>query len=131
MFLTTFSDDEYIIKALRIGAKGYMLKQDFENIVPSLKAVYAGQSVFGGDVIAKIPSFIQPGREADPGKFGLTDREFEIVEAIAEGRSNREIAQKLYLSEGTVRNAISVILEKLNLRGRTQIAVFYYNTVRK
>lgn len=131
MFLTTFADDEYIIKALKIGAKGYILKQDFENIVPSLKAVYAGQSVFGEDIIAKIPSFIKPGKKADPGEFGLTEREFEMVEAIAEGLSNREIAQKLFLSEGTVRNAISAILEKLNLRGRTQIAIFYYNTFRR
>ncbi|MFA9399109.1 MAG: response regulator transcription factor, partial [Clostridiaceae bacterium] len=58
LFLTTFSDNEYIIKALKIGAKGYIIKQNFESIVPSLKAVYAGQTVFGEDIITKIPSLI-------------------------------------------------------------------------
>ncbi|KNY30070.1 response regulator receiver protein [Pseudobacteroides cellulosolvens ATCC 35603 = DSM 2933] len=62
LFLTTFSDNEYIIKALKIGAKGYIIKQNFESIVPSLKAVYAGQSVFGDDIVSKIPSLISTGK---------------------------------------------------------------------
>ena len=131
LYLTTFADDEYIVKALKIGAKGYLLKQDFENIVPSLKAVFAGQSVFGEEIMAKIPSFIQRSAKPDPASLGLTEKEFQIVELIAEGLSNKEIAQRLYLSEGTVRNGISVILEKLNLRGRTQIAICYYNAIRQ
>lgn len=126
LFLTTFADDEYIVRALKMGAKGYILKQNFESIVPALKAVYAGQSVFGEDVVAKIPSLIAEGGRADFSAFGLTDKEEAIIGLIAEGLSNREIAGRLYLGEGTVRNAISVILEKLNLKGRTQIAIFYY-----
>ena len=59
LFLTTFSDDEYILKALHIGVKGYILKQDFEGIVPALDAVYGGQSVFGGEIVGKIPSLMQ------------------------------------------------------------------------
>jgi DNA-binding NarL/FixJ family response regulator len=126
LFLTTFADDEYIVRALKMGAKGYMLKQNFESIVPALAAVHAGQSVFGEDIVAKIPSLIAEGGRAELASLGLTEKEEAIIELIAEGLSNKEIAGKLFLGEGTVRNGISVILEKLNLKGRTQIAIFYY-----
>lgn len=125
LFLTTFSDDEYIIRALKMGAKGYILKQDFESIVPALEAVHAGQSVFGGGIVAKIPSLISDGGRMDLPDCGLTEKEESIVELVAEGLSNRQIAAKLFLGEGTVRNAVSVILEKLNLKSRTQLAIFY------
>lgn len=126
LFLTTFSDNEYIIKALKIGAKGYIIKQNFECIVPSLRAVYMGQSVFGDDIVSKIPSLINKNTKADFSDFGITDKELDIITNVAEGLNNKEIANKLYLSEGTVRNNITIILEKLNLRDRTQLAVFYY-----
>ena len=126
MFLTTFSDDEYIVKALSIGVKGYILKQDFEGIVPALDAVYGGQSVFGGEIIGKIPVLMQNKEEFDYSQYDISEKEQEIIELVAEGLSNREIAERLFLSEGTVRNYISVILEKLSLRDRTQLAVFYY-----
>jgi DNA-binding NarL/FixJ family response regulator len=127
LFLTTFSDDEYIVRALQIGAKGYLLKQNYESIIPSLKAVCLGQRVFGEEIIAKIPFSPAADREkAGLSGFGLTEKEREIVTQVANGLSNKEIAEKLYLSEGTVRNYISVILEKLSLRDRTQLAIFYY-----
>lgn len=126
LYLTTFSDNEYIIKALKIGAKGYIIKQNFESIVPSLKAVYIGQSVFGDDIVAKIPSLINNNHESDFSVFGITAKELEIVKLVAEGLSNKEIAGKLFLSEGTIRNNLSIILEKLKLRDRTQLAIFYY-----
>jgi len=126
LFLTTFLDDEYIIKALKIGAKGYIIKQNFESIVPSLRAVQMGQSVFGEDIVSKIPSLISQSNKPDFSAFGITEKELDIITTVAEGLSNKEIASKLYLSEGTVRNSISLILEKLNLRDRTQLAVFYY-----
>jgi len=129
LYLTTFADDEYIIKALRIGAKGYILKQNFESIVPSLKAVFAGQSVFGEDIIAKIPSLLNANHRTDLSSFGISEKEVEIIRHIAEGLSNREIANLLFLSEGTVRNSISVIMEKLDFKRRTQLAVFYYKSV--
>lgn len=126
LFLTTFSDDEYIIKALGIGAKGYILKQDFEGIVPALKAVFGGQSVFGGDIVSKIPVLLQSREEFDYRHYDITEKEESIIELVAEGLSNKEIAERLFLSEGTVRNYISTVLEKLGLRDRTQLAVFYY-----
>lgn len=126
LFLTTFSDDEYIVKALHIGAKGYILKQDFEGIAPALKAVYGGQSVFGNEIVGKLPVLIQTKEAFDYEQYDIHEKEQSIIGLVAEGLSNREIAEKLFLSEGTVRNYISGILEKLGLRDRTQLAVFYY-----
>ncbi len=126
LYLTTFMDDEYIVEALRIGAKGYILKQDFEGIIPALKAVYGGQNVFGQDIAEKLPKLMNPGKKFDYDGYDITDKEQEIIEEVAGGYSNKEIAARLYLSEGTVRNYISGILEKLSLRDRTQLAIFYY-----
>ena len=126
LYLTTFSDDEYIVKALQIGAKGYILKQDYENIVPALKAVSINQSVFGSDIIDKLPQLIQNSNGFDYKIYGITDKEFELIELVAEGLSNKEISEQLFLSEGTVRNYLSIILDKLELRDRTQLAIFYY-----
>lgn len=126
LFLTTFTDDEYIVQALSIGAKGYLLKQDFESIVPAVKAVCSGQSVFGGQVMGKLPDMLKKKKGIDYARYDITRQEYEIMEEVALGLSNREIAEKLCLSEGTVRNYLSNILRKLNLRDRTQLAVFYY-----
>lgn len=126
LLLTTFSDDEYIIKALKLGAKGYLLKQDYQNIVPAIRAVYSGQTVFGDAIVSKIPSLLQRPPAFDYASCDINDRELEIIRLIADGLSNKEIASALYLSEGTVRNYLSSILDKLELRDRTQVAVFYY-----
>lgn len=126
LLLTTFSDDEYIIKALKLGAKGYLLKQDYQNIVPAIRAVYSGQTVFGDAIVSKIPSLLQRPQAFDYASCDINDRELEIIRLIADGLSNKEIASALYLSEGTVRNYLSSILDKLELRDRTQVAVFYY-----
>ena len=129
LFLTTFLDDEYIIKALKLGAKGYIIKQNFESIVPSLRAVQTGQSVFGQDIVTKIPGLLNSGEQNGQNRFDLSDKEREIIDLVAQGLSNREMANSLYLSEGTVRNRISVILEKLALRDRTQLAIFFYKNL--
>ena len=126
LFLTTFSDDEYILKALNIGAKGYILKQDFESIEAALLAVERGQSVFGGEIVSKLPELMQQKSGFNYESEGISRKEWEITTLVAEGLSNKEIANRLYLSEGTVRNYISSVLEKLSLRDRTQLAVFYY-----
>ncbi len=127
LFLTTFNDDEYIRKALAMGARGYIIKQDFEGILPALQAVGEGQSVFGGEVVQRLPGLFSSGQEKKSlERYGLTAQEEEIVECVADGLSNREIAERLFLSEGTVRNYISTILSKLELRDRTNLAIFYY-----
>lgn len=126
MLLTTFSDDEYIVKALKLGAKGYLLKQDYESILPALEAVGSGQSVFGTEIVSKIPELLQSSSSFDYSAYGISEKEIGIIQFVADGYSNKEIASKLFLSEGTVRNYLSTILEKLELRDRTQLAVFYY-----
>lgn len=129
LFLTTFSDDEYIVRALHLGAKGYILKQDFESLLPALKAVVNGQSVFGSEITGKLPGFLSSAGTFDGAAFGITPKEMELIELVADGLSNKEIAEKLFLSEGTVRNYLSSVLEKLELRDRTQLAVFYYKNL--
>ncbi|NLK99103.1 MAG: response regulator transcription factor [Clostridiales bacterium] len=130
LYLTTFLDDDYIIKALNIGAKGYMLKQNYESIIPAIKAVHMGHNVYGNEIITKLPNLM--GRSDNTNSFeslGISEREYEIIKKIADGLSNKEISEELFLSEGTIRNNISNILDKLNLRDRTQIAVYYYKNL--
>jgi DNA-binding NarL/FixJ family response regulator len=126
LFLTTFSDDEYIVKALEIGVKGYILKQDFAALVPAIKAVMSGQNVFGGKVVHKLPELMKGSAEFDYEAYDITQKEYDIIQLVAQGLSNKEISDKTFLSEGTIRNYLSTILEKLDLRDRTQLAVFYY-----
>lgn len=131
LFLTTFSDDEYVIDALKCNAKGYILKQDFAGIIPALDAVMLGQTVFGGEIISKIPSIAadENAKSTKSEKWenaGITEKELEVIKLVAEGLNNKEIATELFLSEGTVRNYVSSILEKLSLRDRTQLVVYYY-----
>ena len=130
LLLTTFQDDDYIIKALHLGVKGYLLKQDFESIVPALQTVYNGQSVFGREIMNKIPTLLTntetESKEEAYHSHNITEKEYEIIELVSSGLSNREIADKLFLSEGTIRNYLSLILEKLELRDRTQLAIYYF-----
>ena len=145
VFLTTFSDDEYIVRALALGARGYLIKQDVAAVASALRAVMGGQSVLEGEVLARVTkganltngtgSSVNPAGQhgrSDASAGGsdpfacLTDREREVAELIADGLDNREIAQAAYLSEGTVRNHISTILSKLHLKNRTQIAIAYW-----
>ena len=126
LLLTTFSDDEYIIKALKLGAAGYLLKQNYQNIIPAIRAAASGQTVFGTEIVSRIPELMGAEKETtDYKKYGISERELDVIRLIAEGLSNKEIAASLYLSEGTVRNYLTTILDKLNLRDRTQLAVFY------
>ena len=126
LFLTTFVDDEYITKALQLGAKGYIVKQDYETIIPALNAVYSGQNVYGSEIMEKLPELMRPEPSFDYSSHSITEKEYEIITLVAQGLSNKEISARLFLSEGTIRNYLSGILEKLKLRDRTQLAVFYY-----
>ncbi len=126
LYLTTFEDNEYIVDALKLGAKGYLLKQNFESIVPAIHAVFIGQRVFGDEIVSKLPNMMKTATKTSLEQYDLTEKEIEIITLIADGLSNKEIAGNSFLSEGTVRNYISTILEKLQLRDRTQLAIFYY-----
>ena len=140
VFLTTFSDDEYIVSALRLGAKGYLIKEEVANIAPALRSVMAGQMVLGKEVLSKVDVFLNAAPLFSASRHnpavatnrdavlsnGLTERELEIIELIAQGFDNKEIAARVYISEGTVRNHVSAILQKLQFKNRTQLAVYYY-----
>ena len=195
LFLTTFSDDEYIVKALQLGVKGYLLKQDYRSVASSIRAVFSGQNVFGGAVVEKLPGLMRTDSPVSGGKNGLsdsemansqngnsasgtgndmsrhnadnshdafaadhtsrdsadnsgnsaassdteeekirknyiskgiTDREYQLIQLVSKGLSNKEIADRVFLSEGTVKNYLSSILDKLDLRDRTQLAVYYF-----
>lgn len=121
LLITTFQDDEYISEALSLGCKGYILKQNIQGIIPAINAVYSGNHVFDSKIVSSIQHHSKKNINT-----GLTDREFDILLLVAEGLNNKEIADRLYLSEGTVRNYISTMLEKLSLRDRTQLAIYYY-----
>lgn len=131
LYLSTFADDEYIIRALNMGAKGYILKQDFEGIVPALESVMKGQNVFGETIISKLPVVRRNKEPFNFSAFEISEKEQEIIRYVSEGLSNKEISEELFLSEGTVRNYLSIILDKLNLRDRTQLAVFYYTKIKQ
>lgn len=125
LLLTTFSDDEYIVKALKYGVKGYILKQDYNSILPAIRAVHMGQSVFGTEITVKVSQLLKEKESFDYRAHDLSEKEHEVIMLVAEGLSNKEIAASLFLSEGTVRNYISDVLDKLGLRDRTQLAVYY------
>lgn len=125
IFLTTFLEDDYIIDALKIGAKGYIIKTDFASIYPALEAVLKGQRIFGDQIIERLPHAL--GKVSQRKDLtGLSEKENQLIYWVAQGLSNQEIAVQMHFSEGTIKNYISILLEKLNLRNRTELAVYYY-----
>ncbi len=134
LVLTTFDDDQYVAEAMRVGALGYLLKDTpSEELAAAIRAVYKGYAQFGpgiwqkmiAQVSNKSPSTAAVESDAlPPGLLELTPRERDVLCLIATGSSNREIAQKLFISEGTVKNHVTNILNRLNLRDRTQAAIF-------
>lgn len=123
LLVTTFKDEEYINEALSLGVKGYLLKDNYKGIVPALNAVASGNMVFDSKIVQ---SFNTLEIKDNPDFKELSERELEILTLVAEGMSNKEISGTLFISEGTVRNYISTMLSKLNLKGRTQLVVQYY-----
>ena len=131
LVLTTFDDEETINKALSSGADGYILKEmEDAKVIASVKSVYSGISVFGDGVYRVMRKQMEEAGQAIKQETAqdentiLTARELDVVKLVAQGYDNKEIAAELYLAEGTVRNQISKILEKLELKDRTQLAVY-------
>ena len=125
LVLTTFDDDTYVAAAIRFGAKGYLLKDTpSEEIAAAIRAVNLGYTHLAPGMIAKvIANRIDRPEISLPPLAELTPRELEVLKLIAVGANNREIAQQLYISEGTVKNHVTNILNRLNLRDRTQAAI--------
>ncbi|MEA5604128.1 response regulator transcription factor [Nostoc sp. UHCC 0252] len=130
LVLTTFDDDEYVSAALRNGAMGYLLKDTpSEELAVAIRAVYKGYTQLGPGIVRKLLTQFSNAipTQSPPVPSSLTEltpREKEVLRLIATGASNREIAQELYISEGTVKNHVTNILNRLNLRDRTQAAIW-------
>lgn len=128
LVLTTFDDQETVDGAIKSGADGYILKEmEDGQVIQSVKMVYGGMQVFGGSVFEGIRRQVSAAgkeKEPEPKTEGLTPRELDIMRCVARGMDNKEIAAELFLAEGTVRNNISRLLDKLKLKDRTQLAVF-------
>lgn len=128
LILTTFDDDELVRQALRNGAKGYLIKNHTpEHLKQMIKSVYNGTGVMEGSILETLaageatPLVMREGFNAE----GYSERELDIIKAVSEGLSNKEIAEKLFISEGTVKNYITNILSKEGLSHRTALAVYY------
>ena len=126
MNITTFQDEEYISSALSLGCRGYILKQNIKGIIPAIKAVYSGNLVFDSKIVSNMQQKPGSNKNINEIDVDLSEREFDILLLVADGLNNKEIAAKLFLSEGTVRNYISTMLDKLDLRDRTQLAIHFY-----
>lgn len=127
LILTTFADDEYAMEALKLGALGYLLKDaDAASLLSSIESCLDGGISIDASVAGKVvPRLIN--RSPEPSRLEmveLTSRERSILQLVGEGKNNQEIAEALHLSIGTVKNHVTVILQKLGLRDRTQLAIF-------
>lgn len=132
IILTTFDDDEYIYNALKYGASGYLLKGiSMDGLAEAIQTVYSGQAMINQDIATKVVELFSKMAKADYTiqveeqlAQELTDTEWKIIGEVGRGASNKEISDSLNLSEGTVRNYLSIILNKLELRDRTQLAIW-------
>jgi DNA-binding NarL/FixJ family response regulator len=123
MMLTTFADKANIGQALAAGADGYLVKTDkVSDFAVKLRAVMDGAGVLGADVLKTL------AQKENPALQSLTPRERDIARLVAQGLKNKEIAERLFLSEGTVRNNIVIIMEKLEVDNRTQLSIAYYES---
>ena len=121
MMITTFKDERNIRLAILAGAEGYLIKSiKIQNMAQQIRALLSGTTVLDSEVLEQLTQNQKTEYEQ------LTPREKDILELVAQGLSNREIAQQLFITEGTVRNSLSIILEKLQVRDRTQLAIDYW-----
>jgi len=127
IILTTFNEDKYLFDGIKNGISGYLLKDsDIDLVIKSVKGAHQGKMIFDPDVTPKLIKAINGRQEPELSEIDcLTEREMQIAGLAAKGQSNLEIANTLFISEGTVKNAVSKILDKLNLQRRTQLSTFF------
>ena len=136
IILTTFDDDEYVYNALKYGASGYLLKGvSMDERETAVRPVFSGRAMINPDIAAKVRALVSRMARADytiqvgtKGVEELTKTEWKIIDQVGRGAANKEIAETLNLSDGTVRNYLSTILNKLELRDRTQLAIWAVQT---
>jgi two-component system response regulator DevR len=126
IMLTSYADDEALFASIVAGAAGYLLKQTRgQAVIDAINAVAQGQSLLDPDVTGKVLERVRRGRgDEDPAFASLTDQERKVLEQLAEGKTNREIGEVLFLSEKTVKNYVSRILDKLGLARRAEAAAY-------
>ena len=126
LILTTFDDEDFILNAVKNGARGYLLKSNSPaRIMDAIRMVHEGGIVMQDVAMDRIKGELSSQRKARIAEELFSERELDIIKLIAKGFSNREIAKELFISEGTVKNYISSILSKTGLEHRTQIAIYY------
>ncbi len=126
LMLTSFGDDEALFDAIMAGAAGYLLKDVRGNdLVDAIRRVAAGDSLLDPTLTGKVLERLRKGDEEDPRLASLSEQERRILEFIAEGMTNRQIAEQMHLAEKTVKNYVSNLLAKLGMQRRTEAAVFY------
>lgn len=136
IILTTFDDDEYVFNALKNGASGYLLKGvSMKELAEAVRKVYEGTAMINGDIASKVVKLFSKMAKSnitiqvdDKNSMSLKETEWRMIALVGSGLSNKEISAKMNLSEGTVRNGLSVILSKLELRDRTQLAIWAVQT---
>ena len=139
IILTTFDDDEFVYNALKFGASGYLLKGvSMDGLTDAIRTVYRGQAMINPDITTKVVQLFSKMAQADctilsdsPNTDSLTNTEWKIIREEGKGSSNKEIADTLKLSQGTIRNYLSIILNTLELRDRTQLAIWAIQTQNK
>jgi DNA-binding NarL/FixJ family response regulator len=136
IILTTFDDDEFVFNAIKFGASGYLLKgTSLKDLTSAITKVYNGKSIMNDEITGKVfRMFSQMAQTNQTIRVGeqltgkLRESEWKIIDCVGRGMSNKDIAQRLHLSEGTIRNSLSVILSKLGLKNRTQLGIWAVQT---
>lgn len=125
LILTSYDDDDALFAAVMAGASGYLLKEiRGSSLLDGIRQVRAGRSLLDPTVTERVMQRVRTGQQQDPRLAGLTERERDILDLIAEGLTNRQIGERLFLAEKTIKNYVSALLAKLGMQRRTQAAVF-------
>ncbi len=136
LILSTFDDDQSLTKVMRAGAKGYLLKDmPSEELAQAIRLVHSGYTQLGPGLMEKLIANVQDSHTSSPGNISknlvqLTPREHDVLHLIADGSTNRDIAQQLYISEGTVKTHVTHLLSRLNFRNRSQLAIYAHSVSR-
>ncbi len=137
LVLSTFDDDQYISDAMKAGAKGYLLKDmPSDELAQAIRLLHSGYTQFAPGLFEKLMNHAAGAEEASPPQssktfLSLTPREQDVLKLIADGSTNRDIANQLYISEGTVKSHVTHLLSRLNLRNRAQLAIYAHATFRE
>jgi DNA-binding NarL/FixJ family response regulator len=127
LVLTTFDDEEYIVQVMDAGAAGYLLKNSpIEHLAQAIRSVNCGHTQLGNTIASKVFARLNKSvsSQEEVGKMGFSTRELEVLKLLGQGKTTREIAQSLFITEGTVKNHITRILDVLDMHDRTQAALW-------